>query len=363
MRLLWVTEHFAGIGGSEYLMTCFSQALQQAGVEVMLLMPDWPHPSWRTVLEKYRISYRVADGEEDQTTRLMAHAHQLITETAPDLMLFLPLEQTFIRWMHQSEQPIPVVAWEPTDFANGCYWLDEDTAGALRKLKHLIVLSEEALHNARTHYAFSGQAAIVHNRVFPPGFRHQVREKNSVNLVCASRFSIEKGCDLLLCALHQLKRHNTKWHLTFYGEGEDLPRMQDVALMLDQTAQVTYAGTFAPVLETDQALKDADVGLLMSYFEGMPVTLMEYAARGIPVVATATSGARAVLGADYPHLAPIADTSGFATQLGMLLEDTATRRAASDDLFDRYRQGFGQDRSDLVLKEFLQQVVISKSPC
>jgi glycosyltransferase involved in cell wall biosynthesis len=75
------------------------------------------------------------------------------------------------------------------------------------------------------------------------------------------------------------------------------------------------------------------------------VALLELAARGRPVVATGTAGARWVCGSDYDWIVPIGDTGGLAAALASLLASEPSRRAAGARLTSRFTQCFSPEQS------------------
>ena len=72
-----------------------------------------------------------------------------------------------------------------------------------------------------------------------------------------------------------------------------------------------------------------DVFVLSSHWEGEPIALLEAMASGRPCVATATEGAREILGDDASsgRLVPVGDVRGLGEALAALLRDPAARAA------------------------------------
>ena len=72
-----------------------------------------------------------------------------------------------------------------------------------------------------------------------------------------------------------------------------------------------------------------DVFVLSSHWEGEPIALLEAMAAGRPCVATATEGAREILGDDASsgRLVPVGDVQGLGDALAALLRDPAARAA------------------------------------
>ena len=91
-------------------------------------------------------------------------------------------------------------------------------------------------------------------------------------------------------------------------------------------ARVTLLGARADVA---QLLPGFDVFVLSSRWEGEPIALLEAMAAGLPCVATATEGAREILGGGGAggRLVPVGDVGRLAAALADLLRDGRARAA------------------------------------
>ena len=91
-------------------------------------------------------------------------------------------------------------------------------------------------------------------------------------------------------------------------------------------ARVMLLGARADV---PQILPAFDVFVLSSHWEGEPIALLEAMAAGLPCVATATEGAREILGADASSgcLVPVGDVAALGDALAGLLRDRGAREA------------------------------------
>jgi glycosyltransferase involved in cell wall biosynthesis len=107
--------------------------------------------------------------------------------------------------------------------------------------------------------------------------------------------------------------------LDVWGDGIDRTRLLTQLRLFGVEDCVSLQGTFAPGDQLDDIASRTTVFLLPSLIEGRPIALMEMAVRGVPTVATETTGAVEILGADYPWLVPVGDTHALASALRDLL--------------------------------------------
>lgn len=156
----------------------------------------------------------------------------------------------------------------------------------LRRMDRLIVLSEEWADYYRPLYGRS-EPVIVPNPAVLPGAVAPMAKRGPV-LLALGRLGKGKGTyDILEALPAVLDRHPTA-EVWLGGDGEiDIVR----AMLADNPRgeQVKLLGWVAGA-EKDAALAAADVFLLPSYAEGMPMALLEAMAHRKPVVTTPVGG-------------------------------------------------------------------------
>ncbi len=108
-------------------------------------------------------------------------------------------------------------------------------------------------------------------------------------IVILGRLSPEKGHGILLEAAGRLARENVPVEIEIIGDGPfaETIRQQELALGLD--GHVIYAGEL-PSNEVARRLAGADLFCMASFSEGLPISIMEAMAIGVPVVTTWIGG-------------------------------------------------------------------------
>lgn len=117
--------------------------------------------------------------------------------------------------------------------------------------------------------------------------RHAPR--SPVRLLTVARLGPEKGHSFLLDALAEVRRANLDVTLTLVGDGPLRGRLEQQVRELKLESAVSFAGAIGQDRILDY-YHSADVFILPSLAEGLPVVLMEAMACGVPVVATRISG-------------------------------------------------------------------------
>lgn len=140
-------------------------------------------------------------------------------------------------------------------------------------------------------------------------------------ILCVGRLVPAKGQHVLLEACVHLKDEAIPFHLTFVGDGQDRLSLEQLAHRLGLNDRVTFTGAVGQ----DQVMNyydGADIFVLPSFAEGVPVVLMEAMAKEIPCVSTRITGIPELIddGVDGLLVAP-ADVEGLAQSMLKLLTD------------------------------------------
>lgn len=108
-------------------------------------------------------------------------------------------------------------------------------------------------------------------------------------VVCVGRLSPEKGYFGLFDALAAIAEDDGEFRLVIVGDGPQMEAVQSRAVELGLVDHIRFAGAL-PEAETLGEIARADVLVLPSLMEGLPVVLMEAMAMGRPVLASRVAG-------------------------------------------------------------------------
>jgi colanic acid/amylovoran biosynthesis glycosyltransferase len=164
--------------------------------------------------------------------------------------------------------------------------------------------------------------------------------RDVIRVVCVGRLVPEKGQHVLVDAVEELKRRGVPLRLTLVGDGPTRQQLEERVAREGLGESVLIAGA-KPHPEVLAIVGDADVFCLPSFAEGVPVSLMEAMALGVPVVSTRVMGIPELIddGATGILVAP-----GNADQLVGALE----RLAGDADL----REQLGQAGRERIAADF-----------
>ena len=111
-------------------------------------------------------------------------------------------------------------------------------------------------------------------------------DKNKTTLVFVGRLDPVKNIHVLLRAAAQVSQDQDV-QLLIVGDGPERERLETLTETLNLTDRVRFAGQR---LDVERILKAADIFVLPSQWEGMPMSAQEAMASGLPVIASRTVG-------------------------------------------------------------------------
>ena len=173
----------------------------------------------------------------------------------------------------------------------------------------------------------------VQIHVIPDGvdlsrFRPVERSANpgKVKVLAIGRLIPRKGFDCLIRSLPEVVKTAKKdFYVEIVGDG---PLRADLVRLAEQTqvAQwVKFAGS-VPYEQLDEKYQQADVFVLSSLAEGMPLVVLEVMASGLPIVASRVQGIEDLVGRGVNgYLFPPTDHRSLGQHLAAVIDDGASR--------------------------------------
>ena len=275
----------------------------------------------------------------------------LVTKIAPDLVhLHSPLAGVVGRYVCWRAGVACVTSIHSWNFVPGMplarrmsSWLLEFFVAKLGQ--RIITVSDYDFDIGRRYLvARARQMVAVHNGI--PDTQHQKTWSSNSGVpvvIMVARFDLRKCQHELINALASIA---IPWKLVFAGEGPTQAACKQQVADLGLEKQVSFLGNRADVPEL---LAAADVCVLATEVEGLPLALIEAMRAGLPVVANSVGGIPELISdAANGWLIPVNNEQLLAEKLNLLLK--------SADL----RQEQGERSRMLYEQQFTEQEMLSK---
>ena len=188
----------------------------------------------------------------------------------------------------------------------------------------------------------SDRLITVHNGMpdVGPAFRAHPSQ-SPVRLVMVARYGPQKDHPTLLRALASLGQH--AWELDLIGDGPGMGETEALARELGLNGRVHFLGQRSDV---EQRLAASQVALLVTNWEGFPLSILEAMRAGLPVVASDVGGvAESVRDGESGYLVPRADVTQLRDRIERLLTDAELRARLGASGRERFVRDFTLDVS------------------
>jgi glycosyltransferase involved in cell wall biosynthesis len=175
---------------------------------------------------------------------------------------------------------------------------------------------------------------------------------------------LDKGVMLLPAILQKTEKLGVDFSCDILGSGPDEERLKRAMQAPGLQRCVSFHGQ-APPREVPARLASADIFLMPSRFEGVPLSLLEAMAAGCVPVATHLRGITDMIVADgvSGFLCPMGDTRAFAEKIAWLSRHRDRLGQMSAQARERVRESFSQEQMsaayDVLCSEILSRPPIS----
>lgn len=157
-----------------------------------------------------------------------------------------------------------------------------------------------------------------------------------LRMIKVARFDVPKNHALLFKALAGLP--SRKWHLDLIGDGPLRLPMEELAFELEINKNVTFWGERSDVAEH---LAKAQLFLLISNYEGFPLSILEAMRAGLPVIASDVGGVNeSVINGETGFLIPRNDVAILQDRLSQLMCDFSLCRSMGNAGRKRFEEMF-----------------------
>ncbi len=224
-----------------------------------------------------------------------------------------------------------------------------DYRASLDLVDHVIAVSDAAAQTFKRAGAAHERLTTIRNGIATPrpnASRHDTRAALGLGegdpvILTVARFTPQKGHASLLAAMDDVAAAFPSARLLLAGDGVGRPGMERVARELGLEGHVAFLGERQDVPDL---LVAADLFVLPSMFEGLPLVVLEAMALGVPVVATRIGGTEEALGHAHPWYAAPNDPAALSGRIIEALSDAPARAQVGARGRTRFEAGYRASR-------------------
>ncbi|MES2133749.1 MAG: glycosyltransferase family 4 protein [Bacteroidota bacterium] len=185
------------------------------------------------------------------------------------------------------------------------------TQKLVAKANAILVISEK-LKQAMLAHGLKGNYHRIHNVVDVSLFKPVISNTKTNNILnilhVSSLVEREKNISGIIEIARELKNRNLNFHLTFVGENKaEINAHKMLVQKYNLQDKITFVGFKTPP-EVADCMNDADVFLLFSHYEGMPVVVLEALSCGLPVISTNVGEVKNMI---KPEMGIVLDTASI----------------------------------------------------
>jgi len=112
-------------------------------------------------------------------------------------------------------------------------------------------------------------------------------KSNKINFITVGRLTPVKNQELLIKAMAELYKRIPNIHLSIVGCGELLKSLQEISEQLNVSNVISFTGN---VTNIQERLNTADIFVLTSHYEGLPLSILEAMSTSLPIISTDVGG-------------------------------------------------------------------------
>ena len=326
MKILQVIPYFC-FGGAETMCENLTYALQKLGHEVTVVSLYNEHTPIARRMEAAGVQIEYLDKKLGLDVSMVPKLMKIMKRVKPDVV-----------HTHLDVVKYAALAARLTGVKRCVHTVhnvaQKEAEGLARKINRVyyrlglarpVALSPEVQKTIAEVYGLPEEKIpVIYNGIdlskcVPKG---EYADKETMILLHIGRFNGQKNHEGLLMAFQAVAQKYPNCRLSLVGDGELRPEMEALAEKLGIAGQVDFLGSQSDV---HPFLHSADLFMLPSHYEGMPMTIIEAMATALPIVATAVGGVSDMVENEKSALLTQCDVPSVSDACIRLLEDSQLR--------------------------------------
>jgi glycogen synthase len=353
--LFWCELFWPHLGGIEVLAAQYVPAMRARGLDLTVVTShddsiDLPDLGDHGGVPVYRLPFRAVLAARDVTAMLALRqqVRALYRELHPDLVHVFALGPSalFQIQTHAVCAAPVLVTLHGEALRGGADRGDTVLEKTLASATWIVCVSDAVWRATRGFAAdLALRSSVIYSGVPLPHGSRTRRADAAPTLLCVGRLVRDKGFDRAIAAFATVAGRFPEARLVIAGDGPERADLERQAAAAGLAERVTFTGWLAPA-DVPELVQAATVVVMPSRREGLPLTAVQAAQVGTPVVGTDVGGLpEVVVDRITGLLVPAEDVTALADAIAFLLTHPAAaaqmgiegrRRADAVFSWDRY---------------------------
>lgn len=320
MKIVFLS-YLHGFGGAEKQNVMLANAMAEKGHDVTLISISADNNCYQL---NNKVKYEYFPDRKTNVLRIAtryADIRNRLKEIKPDITINFWFQSAYMTAFMKKSITGKVIYSERGDPG------DKEYSGALGIIRKIALPRIDGFvfqsKGAQSYFNASVQSrsTIIPNPVFVNAEEYPAVKTRRKAIVTVGRLHPQKNQQLLIHAFKQIADKIPEYTLEIYGDGELKEELQKLIDGLNLSNRVSLMGTSK---EIHKLIYDAALFVLSSDYEGLPNTLIEAMALGIPSISTdcKPGGAREIIETGYNgEIVRRDDIDSLATSIYRLLND------------------------------------------
>ncbi|MEJ8734542.1 glycosyltransferase [Mediterraneibacter sp. ICN-202921] len=318
-----------GMGGAENITINIAQYIDQKRFDVKIISmfsEEYCVDKYKAIIEKYKIPVIYLNKKPGLDLSIIFKLRSILKKEKPDVLhthryscVYALLPSIICR--------VPGRVHTVHNVA------DKEIPGAYRKLMKIayhffgvtaVAINEGVKDSIRECYKLAGDVVpIIKNGVDITKF-YSGKKASTLTLINVGRFSPQKNHKLLIKCMANILKENKNIKLVLIGEGELKNEIEQLVSELKLNENVHFTGNVSNV---EEYLAAADIYVMTSDYEGLPLSVIEAMAAGLPIVTTKAGGVvNLVKDGQNGILVDVGDEEAISDAVLNLIKDSEKRQ-------------------------------------
>lgn len=234
--------------------------------------------------------------------------------------------------------------------------LDQRDTTLLRKFSKyfdgIISVNNELLNWAKCILSFKKTLVYLPNFVKPAlSLKRDLKGNQEFKIICVANLRPQKDHFTLIKAFELIQeKYDVSLHL--FGRNFQDEYSHVIIGLIENNKNIFYYGESNDILDY---LKSADIGVLTSKSEGLPLTVLEYGIAGIPVVCTDAGACGDIIG-DYGKVVKIENPKKLSQALKVYLNNRERARRDSSNFQIKVKNNYSESAVLQQYSDFLTRI-------